>query len=140
MAAYALRPHVADVILEAWAPDRLGCMAAAVEGLVASFADPQDAVPDRSVPFALAPAPDADLLVRLLEEVVFVVDALGRVPVETRIAEADGGLRGTFATVAVDRVEEVGAFPKGVSRSGAELAPDEGPEPSSWHCRVLVDV
>jgi SHS2 domain-containing protein len=128
---------VADIVLEAWGPDRCACFAAAVRGLVAAFADPGDAEPDRTIAVCLAPASDEDLLVRLLEEVIFLVDAEGRVPVAARIVAVDGGLQGEFDTVGVDRVEEVGALPKGVSRTDVEMRPRAG---DGWHCRVLVDV
>ena len=133
-------PHVADVIVEAWAPGRLACFEAAVTGLVATFADARDARPDRDVPFTLAAAADVDLLVRLLEEVIFLVDAEGRVPVAATVGAADGGLRGTFATVAAERVEATGAVPKGVSRSEAEFASEDDAGRPRWRCRVTVDV
>lgn len=137
MAGHRLRPHVADIVLEAWGPDRCACFAAAVTGLVAAFADPGSAAPDHTVAFSLPPASDEDLLVRLLEEVIFLVDADGRVPVAVRVVADDGGLRGELDTVGVDRVEEVGALPKGVSRTAVEMQPRDA---DGWHCRVLVDV
>jgi SHS2 domain-containing protein len=69
--------------------------------------------------------------------VIFLVDAEGRVPVAARVVASDGGLWGEFDTVAVDRVEEVGALPKGVSRTDVEMQPRDG---GGWQCRVLVDV
>lgn len=132
-----MRPHVADLVLEAWGADRLTCLASAVTGLVATFADPSGAPPGPSVEFAIPPAPDEDLLVRLLEEVIYLVDVRGLVPVAVRVSDADGGLRGEFDTVTVGDVEEVGALPKGVSRSAVELGPASG---TGWRCRVIVDV
>jgi SHS2 domain-containing protein len=135
-----VRSHVADLILEAWGPDRIECLAAAVTGLVGTFADASGVRPEQSVEFVIGPASDADLLVHLLEEVVYLVDAEGIVPVDVTLAERDGGLAGRFATVSVEQVREVGAVPKGVSRSGAELTRSAAPGPARWRGHVVVDV
>ena len=135
---YRLLPHVADVIVEAWAPDRPGCLDAAVKGLVATFADPGRAAPDGRVEFGFEAASDEEVLVRLLDEVIFLVDAHGLVPLTVTLFDADGAVRGWFATVPVDMVEETGAVPKGISRSGLEFGYDA--RARRWHCRVIVDV
>lgn len=135
-AGFRVLPHVADLILEAWGPDREACLAAAARGLVATFAEPGDSPPDRRVEVAVDARSDEDLVVRLLEAVVFLVDAEGRVPLTVTVAAAADGVRASFDTVAVDAVTETGALPKGVSRSGVVLAPEGG----RWHCRVVVDV
>lgn len=141
MAGFRVLPHVADLILEAWGPGRPECFAAAVQGLVATFADAGGTPADRSVGFSVTGATDEDLVVRLLEEVIFLVDAEGRVPVSVTVTDAAAGrLRGSFGTVAVERVEESGALPKGVSRSGVEFACDDAGDGHRCRCRVIVDV
>lgn len=140
MSGFRALPHVADLILEAWAPERLACFEAAVTGLVATFADAGPAVADRTVEFTVAATTDEGLLVHLLEEVIFLVDTEGCVPVGVTILDADGGLRGSFATVDVTQVEQIGALPKGVSRSEAEFAGDGEGDRQRWHCRVTIDV
>lgn len=140
MTGYRVLPHVADVILEAWAPERLGCFEAAVMGLVGAVVDVGDARADRRVEFAVAATSDEDLLVRLLEEVIFLVDAEGRIPVAVTVAEAPEGLRGWFESVSVEQVEETGALPKGVSRSGVQFACDDRGAETRWRCRVMIDV
>lgn len=130
-------PHVADVVLEAWAPTRIGCLEAAVLGLVDLFADAQGRSPTEWVPVAVAADRDDDLLVRLLEEVLFQVDAAGRVPVAVRLEVAAGAeVRGELGTVPVEGVAETGAVPKGVSRSEVVF----GPTDHEWRARVVVDV
>jgi SHS2 domain-containing protein len=73
----------------------------------------------------------------LLEEVIYTVEALGKVPVGVVLTEQpDGSVNGFFATVASEHVEEIGAIPKGVSRSDLVFEQCDG----EWRCQVLVDV
>jgi hypothetical protein len=48
----------------------------------------------------------------------------------------DGTVEGSLATVPGERLEVVGAVPKGVSRSDLRFGRFGG----QWRCRVLVDV
>jgi len=130
-------PHAADVILEAWGPTRVGCVEEAVRGLVEIFADVGDARPTDRVPVALHPTDDEDLLVLALEEVVYVVEVAGVVPVGVHLAEhADGEVSGHFDTVPTDRIQGNGAVPKGVSHSDLVLEA----RGDQWWCRAVVDV
>lgn len=89
------------------------------------------------VPVVLEASDDEELLVALLDEIVFLVDVRGVVPVEVRLEEGEGGsVAGWFDTVSVSDVESVGAAPKGVSRS--ELIFEQ--EDSRWRCRAMLDV
>jgi SHS2 domain-containing protein len=134
---YRLVPHVADVILEAWGSTRVACLEHAALGLVESFADIGGVEPSDRLPVVLRAADDEDALVLLLEEVIYAVEALGMVPVGVELVEdADGSVGGAFAAAAVDRVEVIGALPKGVSRSELEFEQRDG----MWRCHVLVDV
>jgi len=142
---HRLVPHVADVILEAWAPTRARCLEEAVLGLVGSFVDTgsdgsagTDATDATEVhTFAIGGGPDERVLVDLLEEVLFLLDARGVVPVGVHVDErADGGLSGSFACVPADGRELTGAVPKGVSRSDLVFERRD----AGWWCRVIVDV
>jgi SHS2 domain-containing protein len=129
-------PHTADTRIEAWSPDREGCLAQAVAGLVESFADLSAARPRRTETVHLAPAPVPDLLVALLEEVVYRLDAHGEIPLESRLtATPDGGLEARLTMAPTASVEAVGALPKAVSLHGLELDHDDG-----WRCAFTVDV
>ena len=130
-------PHTADRVLEAWGPDRATCLSEALLALVEIFAE----VPDQATADVLALGASAggaqDVLVSLLEEVIYVVDALGVVPVRFHLAEAeDGSLAGDMEVVPTSDVELVGPVPKAVSYHALEIAPSDG----GWRCRVLVDV
>lgn len=134
---HRLLPHTADVVLEAWAPSRERCLAEAVRGLVAVFADTAGMVAGRSVGFTLGRAGDEELLVRLLEEVIYLVEVEGLVPVEVHVEPAaDGGLGGRFDVVPLAPAMVVGPAAKAVAWHQLSFAPGR----AGWTCRVTVDV
>ena len=136
-------PHTADVILQAWAPTRRGCLHEAVLALIDSFVGSAGrngtaaAAAARPVPFRVGPGEDTEQLLELLGEALYVIDALGVVPVDVELRPTqDGGLEGVFTTVSADAVEVVGAVPKAVAYSDLVLAQTGG----LWRCRFTVDV
>jgi SHS2 domain-containing protein len=135
---HRLLPHTADLIVEAWGPSRVACMEEAVAALVESFADTSGADTADPVALSIERAGADDLLVALLEEVLYLVEVLGVVPSAAAITERDdGGLGGFFDVVPVAEAEAVGAAPKAVARSDLEFGADAG---GRWSCRVTVDV
>lgn len=138
-AGHRTLPHTADLIVEAWAPTRAGCLAEAVAALTDSYADTSHAEPTRRHAFRLAAPTDEQALVALLDEALYVLDALGAVPVETHLDPLDppvAELTGWFALANLDRVGLVGSVPKGVALSGLSLRYLNG----RWHCTATVDV
>lgn len=135
-AGHRTLPHTADLIVEAWGPTRVACLAQAVRGLVAAFADVAGVTATGSVAVAVAGADDEQLLVRLLEEVVYAVEVGGVVPVDVRLEERDGGLAGALQVAPVEAVEVVGPIPKAVTWHGLRV----GRDADGWSCRVTVDV
>ncbi|WP_428965611.1 archease [Micromonospora fluostatini] len=130
-------PHTADIRIEAWAPDREGCVAQAVAAVVDSFVDPERAEPDGRAEFRLPAGDDPDLLVGVLDEVIFRLETEGVLPLATEVRPAgDGGLRVEWRTVHADAVEATGAVPKAVSLHGLRFAPDG----DGWSCAVTLDV
>jgi SHS2 domain-containing protein len=130
-------PHAADCLLEAWGPDRAACLTEALLALVETFAEVDDSVTAEVLPLATSASGAEDALVSLLEEVIYVVDALGVVPVRFHLAEAeDGGLAGDMEVVPASSVVLVGPVPKAVSYHALEIASFDG----GWRCRALVDV
>jgi len=135
-------PHTADVALEAWAPAKFECVAQAVHALVGSFAEPaepgEEPRPRDSVSVALDDAADDDLLVSVLDEVIYQVEVHGRVPVD--ISFDSFGPSGSFAvrlgTVPIDEVRIVGAIPKAVSLHELRFGHVAG----AWRCHVTIDV
>jgi protein archease len=139
-AGHRILPHTADLALEAWAPTREECLAHAVRALVESFADTRLAAPRGSVTFTVAEATDEDLLVRVLDEVIYQLEVHGRLPVGVcarpwPAAGAPGHAEVRFATAPARDAELVGAVPKAVSRHELCFARTA----ARWRCHVTVD-
>jgi SHS2 domain-containing protein len=130
-------PHTADVRIEAWSPDREGCVAEAVTAMVQTFADTTGVEPDGEAEFGVPPGADEDLLVGVLDEVIFRMETEGELPLATEVRPADdGGLRVRWRTTGTDAVELVGAVPKAVSLHELRFQHDE----AGWSCGVTLDV
>ncbi len=144
-------------MIEAWAPSAAACLEEAVTAFVDVFAEarpvvtgapsaegeparagpPAGAVPAQTaVPFDVGPGGLPDLLVLLLEEVLYLVEVVGRVPIAADVAVHGDRLTGRFATVPAGSLVATGAVPKGVSYGDLEI----GPVGEGWRCRATVDV
>ncbi|MGH9032244.1 MAG: archease [Acidimicrobiia bacterium] len=135
---HRILPHTADLIVEAWAATRAACMEEAVTAMVEAFADTGGAEAAEPVPVALDAAGDEDLLVGVLEEVIYLVEVLGVMPTAVAIAERDdGGVSGCFDVVPLAEAEEIGAVPKAIARGHLTFGPDAD---GRWGCRVTIDV
>jgi SHS2 domain-containing protein len=134
---HRLLPHTADLIIEAWGRARNQCIEQAALGLVESFLDVRSAVASESVITDLPAMDDVELLITVLEEVIYVVDAKGMVPVAASLREErTGGFRAVFDVVPLDDVTSIGPVPKGIARHAMHFGEDDG----SWSCHVIVDV
>lgn len=134
---YELLPHTADVMISAWGSTVEDCLAEAVRGLVALVADVRAARPQRLVGFACDPAPESELLVELLDEVIFWLDTEDVVPAAVALARTtEGGLVGEFGVVPLAEVPVVGAAPKAVTRHGLRWEHTDG----QFRCQVVIDV
>ncbi|HEX6473231.1 MAG TPA: archease [Streptosporangiaceae bacterium] len=134
-------PHTADIAIEAWAPGMDECVGQAVLALVESFVAPGAAwKPSDEVAFSVAAASAEDLLVAVLDEVIYQAEVHGRIPVDTSIDERTGATEGRadvrFATVPAADVELVGAVPKAVALHELRFARTGG----LWRCHVTIDV
>lgn len=133
---YRSMPHTADIRIEAWAPSREECLAEAVRALVAGFADTAASAPTGAAEVLIDPGTDEDLLLDLLNEVIYRLETAGQVPLTAEVTGLPAGLRVRFAMTEVERVEPVGAAPKAVSLHDLRLAPDG----TQWSCTATVDV
>lgn len=129
-------PHTADIRIEAWAPTREACIGEAVAGLAEAFVSVPDAAQLSPVCADLAADTDEDALVAVLDEVIYLMDTSGAIAVRADVSATAGGVRVTFDTVPVDRVELVGAVPKAVTLHGLRIAHEQ----DAWTCSVVVDV
>lgn len=131
-------PHTADLRIEAWAATREECMAEALRALIGSFAVVTGSQPYRWDGCAVAGRPDEDLLVALVDEVIYRLDVHGEVPASVAVRAApDGGVSVSFALVPVAAAEITGAVPKAASLSELRCAADAA---GWWSCAVTVDV
>ncbi len=135
-AGHRLAPHTADLRLEAWAPTREQCLTEAVAALVDSFLDRPIPQPDHAVEWDLPADRAENLLVRLLEEVIYQIDVFGRVPIATRISATPHGLHVRFDTADLETAVPAGPVPKAVALHELWFTPD----PGGWRCAVTIDV
>ncbi|MGP3910555.1 archease [Nonomuraea sp. 10N515B] len=125
-------PHTADIAVEAWGDSREECLAEAVRGLVESFADIRDAPPGHGVDLTVTAQTDEDLLVEVLQEVIYQIEVHGRLVVD--VSPGAAGLR--LSTVPAESVEQVGAMPKAVTAHDVRFGETDG----TWRAHVVVDV
>ncbi|RKS68403.1 SHS2 domain-containing protein [Actinomadura pelletieri DSM 43383] len=132
-------PHTADLRIEAWAPTREGCVTEAVSGLVGSFADTTDVRPQRTDVLNVPPQPDPDLLVAVLDDVIYRLEVHGELVLDAEITTApDGGLTAGLKLGDATKVTAIGAIPKAVSLHELRLTRD--PMTDAWSCAVTIDV
>lgn len=129
-------PHTADLRIEAWAPTRDGCIKEAVLGAVESFLDTSSARAQHTRRRRLTGERDDDLLVAVLEEVIYFLDTAGEAPVDIDLQTVDGGVDVGFAMVDAGTLPQVGAVPKAVSLNDLRLSRGG----RGWRCSVTLDV
>ncbi|MEV6375751.1 archease [Micromonospora musae] len=130
-------PHTADVRIEAWARTREECVAEAVTALVETFTDTAGARPGPDREYEAPRAHDEDLLVSVLDEVIFRMETADELPLTTEVTDdGRGGLRVRWRVTQTDAVELIGAVPKAVSLHELRFGPDE----AGWSCAVTLDV
>jgi SHS2 domain-containing protein len=129
-------PHTADVRIEAWAPTRERCVAEAVAGMVDTFADVSGIAPTGTADLRVERESDEDLLVAVLDEVIYLLDTRDLLPVATEVTAVGVGLAVRFATAGIEGVPVVGAVPKAVSLHELRLERRSG----GWWCAVTLDV
>lgn len=133
---HRVRDHTADQILEAWGPTRAACLEEAVAGLVATFATALPASGARTTTLVLADDDDAQLLLGLLGELVFLLDTQDAVVVSVHVDDHGTTVLVHLELVDVAAVQPAGPAPKGVSHSGLDLST----EGDGWRARAMVDI
>jgi SHS2 domain-containing protein len=134
---YRLTPHTADVGLSAWGDTLAEAFEHAARALVAVTYDPRTIRIREGRDVAVeADRPDR-LLVRFLNEIVYLIDAEGFVPLRARVELGEGSLtaqlRGRVADGA--RPKRRGSHVKAVTYHGLDI--DPGPP---VRVRVVVDI
>jgi protein archease len=129
-------PHTADLRIEAWAPTRDGCIRQAVLGTVESFLDTSMACAKRTRRCRLTADRDDDLLVAVLEDVIYLLDTAGEAPVDLDVDDMDGSINVTFAMTDATTLPQIGAVPKAVSLNELHFSHGQ----AGWRCAVTLDV
>ncbi len=129
-------PHTADLRIEAWAPTGDGCIRQAVLGTVASFLETSTAHPNHTRLRWLNADRDHDLLVGVLDEVIYLLDTTGETPVDLDMNGTDGGVDATFTMADASTLPHVGAVPKALSLNDLRLTRSR----RGWRCAVTLDV
>jgi len=124
--------------VEAWGPTRESCLAEAVRGVVDSFAVVAAARPRHTAERRFIASSDEDLLVAVVQEVIYRLDADGEIPVTATVRPTPGG--GVVLTLPLADVKEAeitGAVPKGASLHDLRCAADAS---GRWSCGITIDV
>ncbi len=132
------RAHTADVILEAWGPDRSACFEESVAALVETYVtEIPSQVPARRH-LHLDPAEGADrLLLALLDAVIYALDVGPDIPIGADVQDADDeGLDVVLRLAPRRSVEGTGVVPKAISRHELDVVRNH----EGTRCRFLVDV
>jgi SHS2 domain-containing protein len=139
-AGHRIRPHTADLALEAWAPHRDECLSRAVRALADTYTTAAASTATGAVTVRVDYASDADLLVAALSEAIFLAEVRGEIAVGASVEEGSPDVPGhvfiTFATVQAGAVEMTGAVPKAVTLHRLEFRSENG----RWRCHVTIDV
>ena len=133
---HLLRAHTADEIIEAWGPTREACLEEAALALVDSIAEIEH-VPwwwHREVSLT---GSDEELVVSLLEEIIFHLDTDDAMPVLVQVHPHGDEVQVHLWMTDLHRVTARGAAPKGVSYSGTWIHEEA---PGRWRCLATVDV
>ncbi|MCI2416429.1 archease [Saccharopolyspora sp. K220] len=133
-------PHTADIRFEAWGSTREECVAQAARALVAAFAEGCAAQPEHTSPDYTNTVEfhgtDEQLLLAVLDEIIYLLDAEGTVPLHLNVRPRPTGLALDLTSVALTRVEVTGAAPKAVALHGLHLTSDD----QGWYCAATIDV
>jgi SHS2 domain-containing protein len=138
-------PHTADLRIEAWAGSCQECIAESLRGLVDSVADVRGAVATRTADCELTGVSPADLLASAAEEIIYILDTAGQIPVSVHARlsghpdqqQPPAGIVVTLELADASAVEVVGAVPKAVSFHRLTCEPDAS---GRWTATMTVDV
>jgi SHS2 domain-containing protein len=134
---YRMVPHTADLRIEAWAESRDQCVAQALRGLVASFADISGVQPARVLERLITAGSDADLLAAAADEVIYILDVEGEIPVSVQARPASAGIVVVLAVARAECAEIIGAVPKAASLHRLRCEPDAT---GRWSASITIDV
>lgn len=136
MRGHRTAAHTADTRIEAWAPTAAECIAEAVLGAAESFLDLTGATVVAHHDIRLPSVPPEDRLVAALDEVVYLMDTTGRIPVGVTVRQDAAGPVLRLALADLAALPQTGAVPKAVALHRLVCEPRDG----GWACAVTLDV
>ena len=129
-------PHAADLRIVAWAPSRSECLRQVIIGLVHSIAELSTAPVTRTITRTLrATDHRADIVSRVLDEVIYLLDVDASLPVDARVTEIEGGYQVSMWVAAITDIE-LSVTPKAVPLQDLYFDYDG----TAWLCTVTIDV
>lgn len=134
---YRLLPHTADVAIAAWGPSVADAFAEAVRGVLAVTFDPRRVRCLEERPVEIHGDDLTQLLVALLQEVVYLIDAEGFLPACASVQISERGLQAHLQGERYDpeRHRRVGPMVKAITYHQASV--DPGPPA---RLRVILDI
>lgn len=129
-------PHTADIRIQAWAPTEHECLAEAVAALVNAFADTSGATAQHVLHAELTADTAEDALVAVLDEVIYLLDTQGVIPLHADVEPGASGPRLRMSVAPAREVDLTGAAPKAVTLHNLQMARTE----QGWSCTATIDV
>jgi len=132
---YRSLPHTADLRIHAWAPSQPQCLRTAVLGVRDSIADVTHAPVVRTVDRMLHATDNADALARALDELIYILDVAGLLPLDLTVTAVPEGYWLRMPMGALADVE-LWVTPKAVALQDLHFAYDG----AKWNAAVTIDV
>lgn len=129
-------PHTADTRIQAWAPTTGECIAQAVLGLADSFLDLAGAAAIGEYDLDVEPGEPPDQVVAVLEEVIYLMDTTGQIPINAAAVQDRNRLVLHLTMADLATVPQIGAVPKAVALHQLAF----GRQAGRWVCTVTLDV
>ncbi|MEV5413757.1 archease [Thermopolyspora sp. NPDC052614] len=129
-------PHTADTRIAAWGSSVEECLAQVVLGAVETFVDISGARAAGHREVRVEPGEPVDQMIAVLDEVIYLLDVAGQVPVGATATRDETGLRVRLELADVAGLPQIGAVPKAVALHEAVFER----RGDGWACEVTLDV
>ncbi|MEV1173279.1 archease [Nonomuraea sp. NPDC049784] len=135
-AGHRTLPHTADTRIQAWAPTTGECIAQAVLAMVDSFLGLRGAAASSEYDLRAEPGEPQDQLVAVLDEVIYLMDTTGQIPINVTTQQEENRLSLHLTMTDLSTVPQTGAVPKAVALHQLTFEHRAG----QWTCTVTLDV
>ncbi len=135
-AGHRALPHTADARIAAWGTSAEECLAQVVLGAVEGFVDTSGAEAAGHREVRVEPGEPVDQMIAVLDEVIYLLDTAGQVPIGVAASRDGTGLRVRLEMADLTGLPQIGAVPKAV----ALHEPVFERRGDGWVCEVTLDV